>query len=66
MSRSILRYFGVAKRYSKKMNYSSKNSTELAAPEFSCLATFSSSTMEFCFGAMPNTPLVCKSFLEPH
>jgi hypothetical protein len=40
MSRSILRDFRVEKRYSGKMNYSFKNSTELAAPEFRCLATF--------------------------
>jgi predicted metallopeptidase len=40
MSRSILRCFGVVKEYSRKMNYSSKNSIELVAPEFRCLATF--------------------------
>jgi hypothetical protein len=33
--------------YSEEMNYNSKNSMELAAPEFRCLTTFFSSSWFF-------------------
>jgi hypothetical protein len=57
-------FLELQKRYSEKINYSSQNSMELPTPELRCLVDFAQLPLEFCSGAMLNTPLILNTNMQ--